>query len=162
MVICNSSPFVSLAAVDHLWVLERLYGRLYVPEAVYIEVALAGDGRPGSAEMKTAIWVERLAVQDEDASIWVEAGLDRGKAEVIALALNVSARLGLLDDRAARREAGRAGLPVAGTVGVLVAAKDAGLITALLPVLESLIARVPFRLHPELREQVLRSVGEWP
>ncbi len=58
----------------------------------------------------------------------VYVGLDRGEAEVLALANERSARLVIIDERKGRRYAKRLGLPLTGTVGVLLTAKHSGLI----------------------------------
>ncbi|PZU97846.1 MAG: hypothetical protein DCF32_20165 [Leptolyngbya sp.] len=47
-----------------------------------------------------------------------------------------------------------------GLLGVLVAAKQSGLITELKPLLDALISQVKFRVHPDLYRQILRDVGE--
>jgi predicted nucleic acid-binding protein len=51
-------------------------------------------------------------------------GLDRGEAEVLALAEEREARLVVIDERKARRYAQRLGIPLTGTLGLLVAAKE--------------------------------------
>jgi predicted nucleic acid-binding protein len=89
----------------------------------------------------------------------VYVGLDRGEAEVLALANERSARLVIIDERKARRYAQRLGLPLTGVVGVLLAARHNGLIPALAPLIDQLLQEGLF-LAPELVEKALELAGE--
>jgi predicted nucleic acid-binding protein len=71
----------------------------------------------------------------------------------------LKADLVILDDRPARRLALGLGLPVVGTVGILLRAKQTGFITAVRPLLENLL-EVGFRLSPAIRDKVLTDAGE--
>lgn len=85
--------------------------------------------------------------------------LDAGESEAIVLARESGAKLILLDDRAARRKARTLGLPMIGTLGVLLMAKDRGLLPLLKPLLDTL-QQVGFRMSNDLYQQVLNSAGE--
>ena len=67
IVVCNSSPLIALAKIERFDLLKSLFGRIYIPEAVWEEVVLKGQGKPGVEEMEEAInlWVERRDVQDK-------------------------------------------------------------------------------------------------
>ena len=65
----------------------------------------------------------------------------------------------ILDDRKAREVAQRLGIPVTGTVGLLVKAKQEGLIDAIRPLLDALDAH-QFRIGDALRAEALRLAGE--
>jgi predicted nucleic acid-binding protein len=65
----------------------------------------------------------------------------------------------ILDDLRARHLAKNLGLAVAGTAGVLFAAKQRGFITAVRPLLDTLRAR-GFRLRKEVYEEILKAAGE--
>ena len=65
--------------------------------------------------------------------------LGQGEAEVIALAQEVQAERVLIDERKGRRIAAMVyGLKVTGTGGILLAAKQAGLVSAVRPLLEGM------------------------
>ena len=81
----------------------------------------------------------------ETASPWASAS-----EKQLALALEIDARRVLLDDGPARRLAIRLGLPVMGTGGVLIVAKQRGILSAVRPVLDELLA-TGFRLRWDVR-----------
>jgi uncharacterized protein len=51
------------------------------------------------------------------------------------------------------------GLPVVGTLGVLLAAKQTGLLPAIQPIIDAMLAQGR-RISPALRAQVLSAAGE--
>ena len=84
--------------------------------------------------------------------------VDVGEAEAIALAHERRCR-SILDDRKARAVAVRLGVPVTGTVGLLLKAKQAGVLSAILPLLDALEAH-HFHVSRALRVEALRLAGE--
>ena len=85
--------------------------------------------------------------------------LDQGESEALVLAKELGAVRILIDERLARRKARSVGLTVTGTLGVLLMAKEAGLIPAVRPLLDSL-SETPFRMSENLYRRVLRMAGE--
>jgi uncharacterized protein len=65
-----------------------------------------------------------------------------------------------MDERLGRQVASRLGLRVVGTVGVLVAAKQRGLLHAMKPVLDELIDKARFRISRPLYRAILNAAGE--
>ena len=65
-------------------------------------------------------------------------GGGRGEAEVISWAMEHPGFTAILDDRAARNLATKHGVPIIGTLRVIVLAKECGLIAEARPVLEKL------------------------
>jgi len=84
-VISNAGPLVYLSVLNHFSLLEKLFDTVFIPEAVYQEVALHGRGQPDAGEGQAAIaagWLVRRRVTDR---IGVDALLDvrhAGEAEV--------------------------------------------------------------------------------
>jgi len=85
--------------------------------------------------------------------------LGLGETEVLALALESSDAIVVLDDAMARRVAESLNLKLIGTLGVLLSAKRAGLIAAVAPMLDQLQA-LRFRIAPRTRAAVLGLAGE--
>jgi hypothetical protein len=103
-------------------------------------------------------WVDVLPPPAEPL---LEMVTDLGAGERAAIALAVMRRsdLLLLDDALARRHAKLLGLPVSGTLGVLLRAKEARLVPAVAPVLDRLES-LGFRLALPTREAALRLAKE--
>lgn len=85
--------------------------------------------------------------------------LGAGEREVLALALERSNPLVILDDGLARRFAQRLEIALTGTLGLLLKAKQVGRVERIEPLLDRLEA-LNFRLDPETRAHVLRVAGE--
>lgn len=85
--------------------------------------------------------------------------LDAGEVAALSLAQTVEARLILLDERKARRIATRMGLPVAGTLAVLLRARQQGLITAIRPYSIQMQSQGR-RFHPNLITRFLEVADE--
>ena len=81
------------------------------------------------------------------------------KGAEIVLAEQESARFLLIDDAKGRRVALARGVPVVGVAGSLLAAKSAGILAAVRPLLEQL-SQVGYRLSPRLTEAVLARARE--
>jgi predicted nucleic acid-binding protein len=89
------------------------------------------------------------------------AALDPGETEALCLALEVTPRFILVDERPTRRVAKQLNLPVIGTLGVLLRAKEHGLLTAIQPSLDALVT-VEFYVTAGLYDRVLVDAGEAP
>ncbi|GCA95762.1 DUF3368 domain-containing protein [Microcystis aeruginosa 11-30S32] len=89
-----------------------------------------------------------------------EYNLDLGEAEAIALAWELKADELLIDERLGRREAVRLGLSITGILGVLLIAKNRGLVSKVKPIMESLISQANFRISHQLYEEVLQTANE--
>jgi predicted nucleic acid-binding protein len=74
------------------------------------------------------------------ASVDYLTDLDRGEAEVIVLAREISADWVIIDEEAGRSYARHFNLTLTGTLGILLRAKQDGLIPEIKPLLERLLA----------------------
>ena len=89
----------------------------------------------------------------------VRRSIDPGEAEVIALALELGINDVVLDDLDARRFARRNGLQPIGTLGLLLGAKESGLIVSVRNEINRLRS-FGFRASDALIATVLASAGE--
>lgn len=86
--------------------------------------------------------------------------LGDGESEALALAIERRAEFVLIDDAAARHMAKRVGLTPMGVLGVLVRAKEIGVVPTIAPLLDRLDREMGFRLSDKLRRQTLELAGE--
>lgn len=136
--VVNASPLILLGKINQLHLLAKLAAQVVIPHEVVLEI------RAGPAEDPARLWVESEGEIYVDASTpfdlrVVAWDLGRGETAVISRALRTPGACCLLDDRAARDCARLFGVQVKGTVGVLLLAKQAGLIPAVRPALEAML-----------------------
>lgn len=152
-VVSNSSPLIAFQQIGRLDLLRHLFGRVAIPPSVVRETAATLGARPG--------WlVERPLTRAMDAGV-LSSFLDQGEAEAISLALELRATWMILDDLPARRMAEAVGLPVVGSLGIVVRAKERGLFPAAKPLMDAPIADGLF-VGPALYANVLAIAGEVP
>ncbi|NJN97415.1 MAG: DUF3368 domain-containing protein [Anaerolineales bacterium] len=156
-VILNNTPLVALWSLNLLTLLHDLYGEVLIPQAVYEEF-LATERSARQTALDEAPWIKITALTNPRQAL-VYVGLDQGEAEVLALATEWSARLVIIDEHKGRRYAKRLGLPLTGTIGILLTAKRNGLISALAPLINQLLKGGLF-LAPELVEKALELAEE--
>lgn len=150
-IVCNASPLIALEQIGQLSLLQHLFGQILITPAVGREVEPTLSKRPA--------WMEVRSLQQPMRARVLAASLGAGESETISLAVEVSASRVLLDDRPARRLAAVLGLNVTGTLGILLAAKQRGLVEQIKPLLEALLTH-DFRVSEALLEQVLQRAGE--
>lgn len=150
IVISNASPLIALEQIGQLGLLEQLFSSVVIPPAVVREV---------SASVALPPWVTEQSLDQAVGPRVLTASLGVGESEAISLALEVHARLLILDDRPARRLAQALGLSIIGTLGVLLAAKQRNLLPSVRPSLAALL-QFDFRIAPGLYDQILLDAGE--
>mgnify|MGYP006303019807 CR=1 FL=1 len=159
--VTNSSILIALSTIGRLSLLNRRFPEgVIVPRAVWQEVVETGVGQPGAREVASASWLVVEEAADRNLVDALEIELDFGEAEAIALFCQQPVEALLLDEKNARRVARRMGLPILGTVGILIWAKQNGLISVLREQLDELQVRGQFRLSKLVYEESLRRVGE--
>jgi len=126
--VVNAGPLVALSLAGRLDLLPALFKEIWIPEAVFREVAVTGLGRPGATALTDVAWAARIRPAPEPDPLLV-AELDPGEAAVISLARACAPCIAVIDEKRGRRIAHQVyGLPVKGTAGVLVEAKRRGLL----------------------------------
>jgi predicted nucleic acid-binding protein len=151
---------MNLLALGQLSLLEQLYGRVLIPELVLQELSVIASAQSEFQAIQTSSWIETRPVVDAHLTQSLLLELDAGEAEAIVLALETKADLLLIDERRGRRVASRMGLKVIGLLGIVVEAKQKGLITAVKPLLDELMLKAGFWVSRELYSYVLMSAGE--
>ena len=156
-VVVNSTPLVAFSSIGRLDILRALFGEIMIPPAVREEF-LSIEKESRRKILREASWI-RVVELDHPNRTAVYTGLDEGEAQVLILAEEQSASLVLIDERKARRYAERLKLPLSGTLGVLLLAKEEHVISTVQPLLKA-IQSAGLYLHDELVEQVLALAGE--
>jgi predicted nucleic acid-binding protein len=128
-VVVNATPLIALSLVERLDLLPQMFGEVLVPSAVYEEVAVQGRDKPGGRAFTGTDWIDIRTPAEQTTIEPLLLGLDEGELQVLLLARSEQPDWVLIDERLGRRVARTMGLSVKGTVGVLLAAFHAGLLT---------------------------------
>jgi predicted nucleic acid-binding protein len=158
--VINASPLILLGKVSGLHWLTSLCDRLLIPAGVAAEI------QQGPADDPARIWLSEEGVRwimpcepvDPVVAAW---DLGMGESEVLSVALRLAAvgTVAVIDDGLARRCASALGVPVRGTLGVVLLARKRGLVPAAKPALEKLI-QAGFHIRPALVREALALCGE--
>ncbi len=160
IIVSDTSPINNLAAINHLHLLNQLYGTVFIPEAVYRELTDPNFPVAGVTEVQTFDWIQTRAVSDRTLVEVLNNELDIGEAEAIALAVEIQADQVLIDERRGRLVASRLSLRHMGILGILVEAKSQGLIGGVKPLLDALLNEAGFWVAEPLYNSVLQLVNE--
>ena len=159
-VVSNSSALMALSTVGHLDIIQQKFGAISIPEAVWQETVIAGIHKPGAYEIRQADWIHVEPIKNTLLAKALQKDIDYGESEAIVLALEIEADLLLLDDKFARTIALNLGVTIMGTVGVLIWAKQAGVIPSLRDELDLLRSQANFRIGQDLMTKALQEVHE--
>jgi len=157
-VVCNTGPLLALSHVDQVGLLARLFPEVIVPVEVVEE--LLQTPHDDLARWRRELGQFRHTTSPAAPDPLLSTQLDGGEAAVLATAVKLGHLPVLLDERKGRRIATHVyHLPLVGTGGLLVAAKQRGLIPQVRPLLEGMVA-AGYHLGPILIAECLRRAGE--
>ena len=158
--VVNASPVIVLGKLGQLRLLTQLTDELVIPAGVATEIAA------GPVDDAGATWIESVKNDlvhgpvdvDPVVAAW-ELGM--GESEVISYARQHKDYDVVIDDAAARNCARSVGLRIRGTLGVIVLARQEGLLDAAGPLLRQMPA-AGLHIHPRLLAEAMRLAGEEP
>ena len=158
-IVVNSTPLIALCNIGRLDLLEKVYRRILIPQAVYDEVTEKDDAG-GRQIAQRPDWIEVVQISDRSQKQMYRARLHDGEVEVMILAQEAPvADLVIIDDNAAKKTAKFLGLRVTGTLGVLIRAKRMGYISSVAAVIDEL-CKNGFYVDDAVRAMVLEGAGE--
>ena len=156
-VISNTTPILSLLKIDKIDILKELYGKIIIPLAVYQEIE-KGKYKQYYQDITLLNWIEIKKIQDTNSTDYF-FDLDDGEAEVLILAKEINADLVLLDEIIGRRYAKQLQINLTGTIGILLKAKEKGLIISIKDLLLELVEKGTW-LNTKLISKVLLMAKE--
>jgi predicted nucleic acid-binding protein len=165
IVLANAGPLIALGKLNRLELLADLHRDVQTTPVVYDEVVTQGLARGAPDALTVRLFWQRHGWSVvEVSSVVLDAYmppviLDAGEHELLALAQTLTDPLVLLDDEVARAEARRLQLQVRGTLGILVHAYRAQLLTFdhIELLIQEIAARSDIWISAKLCEQVLAS-----
>jgi len=148
VVISDASCLIVLSKIGELELLYLLYGQVYITPEIAREF---GENYPS--------WIIVETVQDKACQKSLETRLDVGEASAIALAIEKTDSLVILDDLKARKLVRKLDLALTGTLGVVSKAKERGYCDKIKPIIEK-IGQSNFRISQQVINNLLSRYGE--
>lgn len=158
-VIVNSTPLIALCNADLLNILKEIYGSIIIPKAVFDEVTAKKDS--ACLQIKQNLdWITVETITNIEDRKMYKAKLHAGEVDVMILTqADPKADLVIIDDNAAKKTAKYLGLTVTGTLGVLIKAKQSGIISSV----KNAITKIQsngFYINENIIKLALKQVGE--
>ena len=156
-VISNTTPILSLLKINKLHLLRKLYSTVTIPLAVFNEIE-NGHKKAYYKDLSKFNWIIIKKIENPDSmERFIE--LDDGEAEVLILANELNADLVLMDELIGRKYAKHFKFKLTGTIGILLKAKEKGLIKSVKDLLTELTEKGTW-LSPKLVSMALKLSNE--
>lgn len=132
IVVSDTTPLIALMKASQLDLLQKLFGKILIPQAVYEELTSNTAFQDEVDTIRTCAYIEVVTVADSKTVDVLRraTGLDLGESEAIVYAESKEADVLLMDERKGRMVASSMGLPVMGSIGVLREAHAAKMISS--------------------------------
>ncbi|NPA16782.1 DUF3368 domain-containing protein [Persephonella sp.] len=156
-VVSNTTPLLSFIKLNRLDILKELYGEVIIPEAVLNEIERGKDRF--YVEISGKHWIKVLKIKNRRILERFKNRLDIGEAEALALAIETKANLLLIDEKIGRKVAKEFNIKFTGTIGILLKAKEQGIIDEVKPYIIELTEKGNYYKESFIRT-VLKHAGE--
>jgi predicted nucleic acid-binding protein len=160
IVISNTTPVINFAQIGRTDILQHLFGRVLLTDAVVEELEDKAGRFPAAAMAWRNAPFDSTEVEDSELSMHWRKTLHPGESACLALAAGHPGALLILDDFAAREAALIEGYHVTGTLGCLLEARRTGIVDEVAPLLRALRKQARFWISTTLEAEVLRRAGE--
>lgn len=132
IVVSDTTPLISFLKIGHLDLLQKLFGEVQIPEAVFHELTENKKFFHEAEQIKNCFFIQVVEMKEyQFVNLLRRAtGLDLGESEAIILSDSIHADLLLMDEVKGREVAEEMQINIMGTIGLLMAAYQNGLITA--------------------------------
>ena len=152
LVVSDTSPISALVQIGRAELLQNLFEIICIPPAVSEELSRFHTSLPSFIEVREVVDHSRVES--------LLPRLDLGEAEAIVLAIETRADHLLIDERRGRIIAAQAGLPIIGLIGVLLLAKNRGLLPTVKEILDDLQNKASFYIADAVLQKALEAAGE--
>lgn len=160
IVVADTSVLINLCRIGQGSLLQQLFHEVVVPPEVVMEFEQLSSTIPRFIGLTLPEGIRKQSPLVVPQQIRSAAGLDAGEISALSLALEIHADAVLIDERRGYQVALELGLRVIGVIGILLRAKTAGHLPAVLPLLDALQRDAGFWISEQLRQQVLQQADE--
>jgi len=157
--VADAGPLIALAGCGQLELLATVFEAVHVPQAVLNETT-ADHVRLGAADIAAFVQTHAQVHPHRNDALYAAAvsHLDEGEAQALSLARALGCGV-LMDERRGRQTAVRQGVPLFGTLGVLLQAKRIGKLERIAPALK-LMQTHGYRISQALVDSALKLADE--
>lgn len=148
IIVSDTSCLILLDKLGRIGLLKSLFGKITVTKTTADEF---GKIIPGFIEIENP--------KNKNYQRILESFLDPGEASAIALALEKEKCLLIIDESKGRQKASQLGLNYTGTMGILIVAREKGLINSVTEIINE-IKRTDFRISDKLINEIKKKSGE--
>jgi uncharacterized protein len=159
IIVSDTSPLRALQCLERVELLRALFQNVVIPPAVMAELTAKTPRVPEFHVDRFPFITVKTPTRHE---VLPESARDLGlgEREAIELAIELRPATLLVDDAEARDVAGKCGVETMGVLGVLLKAKQRGLVPALAPLVDELRTKIAFRVSSAVVAKLLRDAGE--
>lgn len=131
IVVSDATPIISFLKINRLDILDKLFGEILLPEAVFEELTSNPVFQEESEQVKNCEFFKKVSVGNSDMvnMLMRVTGLDLGESEAIVYSDENKSDLLIVDEVRARRVAISMKLRITGTIGILIAANENGFLS---------------------------------
>ena len=158
IIISDTSPLVCLLHLNKINLLQDLFINVIIPTAVFNELIKAKIINETFLQFNPFIQIKSPVNKNEVEEL--RYVLDAGESEAIILSKELNADLLLIDEDRGRKFAIKYGIAIKGILGVLLQAKEKGLIFEIKPLIAKLQTEINFRINNKLLQKILIQANE--
>ena len=148
IIISDTSCLILLHKIDELELLDKLGKNVFITQIIKREFG-----------QKLPDWIIVKEPSDTHYQKMLEMDLDEGEASAIALSFEIDNSILILDDLKGRKIADKLNLRYSGTFGLILRAKQVGIIESVKPILDK-IRKTNFRFSDKIFDSILAQSGE--
>lgn len=130
IVVSDATPIISFLKINRLDILNKLFGEVLLPEAVYEELTSNSAFQEEAEQVCACEFFKKVSVGNSETvdMLMRVTGLDLGESEAIVYSDENNSDLLIVDEVRARHVAASMKLRITGTIGILTAANENGLL----------------------------------
>lgn len=162
VVISDTTCLSALTRIGELDILRQLFQEVIIPSEVLNELLVLDKFGVDVSIFSKLGWlkIQDPAPSHQLSTLRSNQKIDSGEAHAIALAIEIQPDWIILDDLNAREVAIQFNLNVTGLGGILLQAKNSGIIAAVKPLLDRCVNQANFRLAAPVYQKILQLAGE--
>lgn len=157
IVIADTGALISLGHIERIELIEEIFGDFYIAQAVWEELQ-AYENPKFNTQILDSLRKRVVAIKSKN---HLSIVMDYGESESVILYEELQADFLLIDDNKARIIAESLDVNCIGSIGLLIKAKQKGLITELKPIFENWLS-VGRYFSKKLLNKILADLKESP